>query len=65
MTKQRRAREYCPDCSTAVRGFKRVFCPECGALTPTAGYAGRAARLRAHPAPTKKRSRFGFSAAAA
>jgi hypothetical protein len=64
MPSKTRTPEYCPECLHRVLGFKKVFCPQCGALSPTAGYGGRAARLRAQPAKPRKRSRFSFSAAA-
>jgi hypothetical protein len=60
MASQRRLPILCPDCFFCMRGFKKVFCPGCGALSPTAGYAGRAARLRAQPAKPKKRARYGL-----
>ena len=61
MASERRVREYCPDCLRPARGFKRVFCPDCGAVRPTAGYAGRAARLRTERAKPKQPSRPKFS----
>ena len=56
-----RVPQYCPDCLRVFRGFKKIFCPNCGAISPTAGYSGRAARLRARPEKPNKRSRYSFS----
>ena len=61
MPNKTRVPQYCPECFHRVLGFKKVFCAYCGVLSPTAGYSGRAARLRAQPKEPKKRSRYTFS----
>jgi hypothetical protein len=63
MTFEAREREYCTECFRRMSGFKKVFCPFCGTLAPSAGYAGRSERLRTRPVKPKKRSKYGFPAA--
>jgi hypothetical protein len=64
MALPRRNPDWCPECFRAVRGFGTIICPECGEVSPTAGYAGLAAKRRAQPARRKKTSKYSFGRAA-
>jgi hypothetical protein len=63
MQSQTHESRYCTECYQRVLGFKKVLCPRCGALRPTAGYSGRTARERTQEAKASERSLIAVSAA--
>lgn len=65
MTTPSSTRTHCPECFRVMRGFPVVICPECDTVSPTAGYAGLAAKRRTQPSPAEKQPKFSFGITAA